>query len=59
MGRRKNIPELKKESQNRFCKIDSSDSFIWGKVLNESFIQKHWVLGGGKQNNNDGESRTV
>lgn len=43
MGRRKHIPELTEESQNSFCKIDSSDSFIWGKVLAERVTQKHWV----------------
>lgn len=58
MGRRKNIPELTKEFQNSFCKIDSSDSFIWGKVLTEGVIQKHWVLCGGKNSNNR-ESRTI
>lgn len=51
-GKKKNIPQLKKESSNSFCKTDSFkkktkkiDSFIWGKVLNTmASWGKHYVF---------------
>ena len=47
---KKYTPQLKKESSNSFCKIDSFkkkkiDSFIWGKVLNTMVSWgKHYVF---------------